>query len=160
MPVHNLTLFADYFQFYLQDEPSKGELSEAWTDEAVADLLALAPGVVGVGTVRNMDVPVRVELASAPPPTDYDGWDHVTECDLDVPSGRIVIAGCTDYFPDAVRITVDPGNYRVRIRYGGFDTLSEDGLRGDDRYDVVLWKAPPEGRRVLKRHAPFPKRAV
>jgi hypothetical protein len=160
MTVHSYTLFADYFQFYLQDEASEGDLAEAWTDEAVADFLALAPGVVGVGTVRNMDVPVTLEVASTPPSTSFMTWDHVTECDLDVPSGRIVIAGCTDYFPDAARIAVDPGNYRVRIFYGGFETLSEDGLDGKDHYKLVLWKAPPAGRQVLKRHAPFPKRGV
>jgi hypothetical protein len=50
-------LFADYFQFYLQDERAGGDLSESWTQEAVDRLLATAPGTIGVGTVRNMDVP-------------------------------------------------------------------------------------------------------
>jgi len=158
MPTYRL--FADYFQFYLQDERAKGDLSDAWTEQAVADLLALAPGTIGVGTVRNMEVPVQVEIAAAVPPIRLDGWDHAVECDIEVPSGRLVIAGCTDYFPDAARIPVEPGHYRARIRYGGFDTLSEDGLQGDDRYDIVLWKAPPGQPRVLKRHPPFDKGAV
>ena len=158
--VQTYRLFADYFQFYLQDEAADGNLGEAWTDQAVADLLALAPGTIGVGTVRNMEVAVKLEIASAPPVLDLDDWDHAVECDIEVPTGRLVIAGCTDYFPDAARINVQPGNYRVRIRYGGFDTLSEDGLDGEDHYDLVLWKAAPAGPQVLKRHAPFPKRAV
>jgi hypothetical protein len=58
-------LFADYFQFYLQDERAGGDLSESWTQEAVDRLLATAPGTIGVGTVRNMDVPVVVEIAGA-----------------------------------------------------------------------------------------------
>ena len=45
-----LTLFADYFQFYLQDEQALGDLSESSTEQATADLLALAPGTIGVGT--------------------------------------------------------------------------------------------------------------
>ncbi len=155
MTAYTYTLFADYFQFYLQDEGVNGDLSNAWTDEAVADLLALAPGTIGVGTVRNQDVAVSVELVATEPPLDLPGWDHVVECDIEVPSGRIVVAGCTDYCPTAARIPVDPGHYRARISYGGFETLSEDGLRGDDRYQVVLWKAPPGGARVLKRHPPF-----
>ncbi len=160
MAMHSYRLFADYFQFYLQDEAANGDLSDAWTDQAVADLVALAPGTIGVGTVRNMEVPVKVEIAAAPPPFQSSAWDHIVECDIDVPSGRIVIAGCTDYFPKAARIPVEPGHYRVRIYYGGFDTLSEDGLDGDDRYEVILWKAQAEGLRVLKRHPPFEKRAV
>ena len=37
-----LTLFADHFQFYVPDEAAKGDLSESWTAQAVADLLAPA----------------------------------------------------------------------------------------------------------------------
>ena len=29
--------------------------------------------------------------------------------------------------------------YRARIYYGGLNSLSEDGLEGDDHYRVVLW---------------------
>src|SRR4051794_28587591 len=93
-----LQLFADYHQFYLQDEQATGDLSDAWTDEAVNHLLALAPGVIGVGTVRSTDVPVEVEVVAAAPRDDPTVWDRINECSIDVPSGRIVIAGCADYF--------------------------------------------------------------
>jgi hypothetical protein len=146
-------LFADYFHFYLHDESAEGNLGERWTEEAVARLLAVAPCTVGVGTVRNMNVPVTVEVLDAEPHSDLDCWDHVTECSLEAPSGRIVIAGCTDYFPDAARIQVEPGAYRARISYGSLDTLSEDGLDGDDRYRVQLWQAPPIDPRVIKQRA-------
>jgi hypothetical protein len=146
-----LTLFADYFQFYLQDEVVKGDLSESWTEQAVADLLALAPGTIGVGTVRNMDVPVIVDVLDAPPNEPLDRWDHVTECSIEIPSGRLVVAGCTDYFPEAQRIQVVPGAYRARIFYGRLDSLSEDGLDGEDHYKVSLWPSETTGPVVLKR---------
>src|SRR5271157_5437345 len=104
MQIRQFRLFADYFQFYLQDERAKGDLSESWTEEAVAQLLALAPGTIGVGTVRNMEVPVDLELDDDLPNDDLNVWDHVNECSIEVPSGRIVVAGCTDYFPDAARV--------------------------------------------------------
>jgi len=144
-------LFADYFQFYLQDESAEGDLRDSWTEEAVARLLALAPGAVGVGTVRNVNVPVAVEVLDVEPDSDLDSWDHVTECSLEVATGRIVIAGCTDYFPDAARIEVEPGTYHARISYGSLDTLSEDGLDGNDHYRVQLWQATAIGPRVLKQ---------
>ena len=147
------TLMADYFQFYLQDERADGNLSDSWTDEAVQRLLAVAPGVIGIGTVRNMEVPVVVEMMDAEPAADAEAWDHVVECGLDVPSGRVVIAGCTDYFPDAARIDVQPGVYRARISYGSLNTLSDDGLHGDDRYRVQLWRADAIEPRVLKQRA-------
>ena len=146
-------LFADYFQFYLLDEAAEGDLGDSWSDEAVARLLAVAPGTIGVGTVRNMNVPVTVEIFDAEPDSDLESWEHATECSLEVPTGRIVIAGCTDYFPDAARIEVEPGAYRARISYGALETLSEDRLDGDDRYRVQLWKAPPIEPRVIKQRA-------
>jgi hypothetical protein len=146
-------LFADYFQFYLQDESMDGNLGDSWTAEAVTRLLAVAPGTVGVGTVRNMDVPVTVELLDGEPDSDVDVWDHVAECSLETSTGRIVIAGCTDYFPDASRIEVEPGLYRVRVSYGCLDTLSADGLDGDDRYRVQLWQGSAIEPRVIKQRA-------
>ena len=140
---HELELFADYHQFYVQDEDAKGDLSDAWTPEAVDRLLAIAPGTIGVGTVRNMDVPVVLEIHDGEPGDDGVEWDQVNECSIDVPSGSIVVAGCTDYFPDAVRIEAPAGTYRARIFYGDLSSLSEDGLDGDDHYKVVLWKGSP-----------------
>ena len=150
-----LNLMADYFQFYLQDESAKGDLSDSWGPEAVDRLLAVAPGAVGVGTVRNMAVPVSVEVLDAEPENDAESWDHVTECGLAVPTGRIVIAGCTDYFPDATRIEVSPGPYRIRISYGSLNSLSVDGLSGNDHYRVQLWPGPTVEPRVLKQRAAF-----
>lgn len=153
MKSFELALFADYFQFYIQDEAAKGDLSEAWSEEATGRLLAIAPGTVGIGTVRNMDVPVILEIREHEPEGDFSKWDLVVEASLDVASDRIVIAGCTDYFPDAKRIEVAPGNYRVRVSYGALDTLSEDGLSGDDHYRLQLWPASSTVVRILKQRS-------
>src|SRR5437667_8710327 len=105
-------IFADYHQFYLQDDDqSFGDLSEAWTDEATERLLAVAPHVIGVGTVRNMNVPVSVSIHDSRPIIDETQWDHITSASLKIDTGRIVVAGCTDYWPDAARIEVSPGMY-------------------------------------------------
>jgi len=151
MAMYDYRLFADYFQFYLQDESGEGNLSDAWTEQAVDRLLAVAPGTVGVGTVRNMEVSVTLEILGSEPDLHPAQWDHIVECPLVVSSPKIVIAGCTDYFPDAQRIPVEPGTYRVRVCYAGLDTLSEDGLDGDDRYQLQLWPAPSTEPVVLKQ---------
>ncbi|MGC4004898.1 MAG: hypothetical protein QM811_17985 [Pirellulales bacterium] len=148
---YHFDLFADYFQFYLQDESSESGLGESWTTEAYHRMLAVSDGIVVIGTVRNMTVPVDVELRDDAPTDSFDGWDQVNECGLDVNSGRIVIAGCTDYFAAAARIVVAPGNYRVRVFYGKLNTLSEDGLAGDDHYRVVLWPGESTSPQVLKQ---------
>jgi hypothetical protein len=138
-----LELFADYFQFYLQDEAVEGDLSNSWTDEAVDILLAATTGTIGVGTVRNMDVPVTLKTYETQPELLSDPENtigQINECDIELSSGKLVIAGCTDYFPEAKRIDLDKGIYRARIYYGNLDTLTEDGLDGDDFYEIHLWK--------------------
>jgi hypothetical protein len=50
------SLFADYYQFHLQDEPAVGDLGEAWNGDAVHRQLAVAPSTIGVGTARNVEV--------------------------------------------------------------------------------------------------------
>lgn len=153
MTSHPFTLFADYHQFYLQDESAEGDLSMAWTEEAERRRLAVAPGAVGIGTARAMDVPVTLEIHTQAPPPAPAAFELVVECALQVDSGRIVVAGCTDYFPDAARVAVAPGSYRVRACHAGLDTVSADELDGDDRYLVQLWPAPPIEPTVVRSQA-------
>jgi hypothetical protein len=150
---HNLELFADYYQFYIQDETADGNLSDAWNDDAVDRLLAVAPGVVGVGTVRNMDVTVTIDILDRSPTVESELFDHIVECSISIESGRIVAAGCTDYFPEAARIDVGPGVYRVRVSYAGLNSLSAGQLEGDDRYHLQLWPAPASEIVILKRRS-------
>ncbi len=142
-------LFADFWQFYLQDGNSDEWCD--WTREAGDRLLAVAPGVIGVGTVRSAIVPLVVEIVDGEPNDDMDSWDQVNECTIKVPSGRIVIAGCTDDRSDAAQIRVLPGSYRARIHYGNLYSRSADGLDGDDYYKVILWRAAPSPLRVSKQ---------
>ena len=153
MQSHQLEIFADYFQFYLQDETAQGDLSDAWDDPAVERMLATSSGMVGLGTVRNMRVPVTLEFLDAEPADDLAPFDHVAEGSLVMETGPLVVAGCTDYLRDAARFDIEPGTYRVRLSCSGLNSLSEDGLQGQDRYLVQLWQAPPIDPRVLKQHA-------
>ncbi len=149
--MHTFNLFADYFQFYLQDETIDGDLSDSWTNEAVTRLLAVAPGTVGVGTVRNMEVPVTLEVLASEPPLNVMAYDHIVEGSLSVAGKNLVIAGCTDYLPEAARIQIEPGDYRVRACFSCLDSLSEDDLDGEDRYHLQLWPAPPAHVAVIKQ---------
>lgn len=135
-------LFADYFQFYIQDENAEGIIGDSWSEEAVDRLLALAPGTLGVGTVRNMTVPVTINIFDSEPGmlADNEHIAQINECDLETNTGRLVVAGCTEYFAGAMRIDLTPGIYRARIYYGNLDKLSEDGLDGEDFYEIHLWR--------------------
>jgi len=144
MKRHDIELLADYQQFYLQDEPASGDLSEAWSQEAVDRLLAVGSSVVGVGTASAAIVPVTIELLESAPLDDLVAFDRVNECSLVIAQGPMVVAGCTDYFPEAIRIPIDPGTYRVRVSYLG---LCNPAL---ERYRVQLWLAPAIEPTVLK----------
>ncbi len=135
-------IFADYHQFYIRDDdPSYGDLSDAWTPESTDRLLALAPHTIGVGTARNMTVPVSMSILAQRPTLDAATFDRINEAAIEIATGRIVLAGCTDYVPDAPRIPCAPGRYGVLIGYRNLTRLSEDGLDGDDSYHLYLWPA-------------------
>ena len=146
-------IFADYYQFYLQDELSQGDLSENWTEETVERMLALGSGVVGIGTLRNSIVPVTVELHDLEPVKEYEQWDQVAECTIEVPSGNIVIARCSDYFPDAARIEVSPGTYRARILYGSLSPRSNSTDGEEFIYVIQLWAGSAIDANIHKRRA-------
>jgi len=147
-----LSLFADYFQFYLQDAaalPAEISFAEAWTEEAIDRQLAAMPRALGVGTSRNMTVPVVVEIGTAPPDDD-PAAELVTEASFEVASNQLVVMGCTDYAPDAARVEVVPGRHRARVFYYDQESVRDDGLEGDDRYRVVVWPDPePVPPRIL-----------
>ena len=152
MSLHNFSLFADYFQFYIQDESVGGSLADAWNEDAFNRMLAIAPGIVAVGTLRNTNVPVSIEILDSSPHLDLDDWDHLVECAILIKNNSIVVAGCTDYVPEAARIDIAPGTYRVRVGYAGLTTESADILTGNDRYVLQLWQAAAIEPRVLKQY--------
>jgi len=150
---HNLDLFADYFQFYVCDGQSETDTGMLWDQIATDRMLAAGPDLVAVGTARNMDVPVTIEILSREPASDVADWDQVIECGVMFASGTVMAFGCTDYRPDAARFAVEPGTYRARVSYADLDDLSDDGLDGNDRYRVQLWPGPAGPIAVIKQRA-------
>ena len=145
MREYKFEIFADYFQIDLDDCQNMAD-SIDWNKETIENLFAVGYQMMTIGTARNMTVPVTIEIRDEAPSDDFDEWDHVNECSLEVPSGCIRIYGCRDPYK-APQIAVTPGWYRVRIYYGNLDSLSWNGLDGDDHYTIVLWQvayAPPQ----------------
>jgi hypothetical protein len=149
MQKQSFDLFADYHQFYLWDEKVSPDAPSDYTDDDVARRLKAAPHVVVVQPVRAMTVPVTVEVHDAEPAFDQGAWDHIAECSLDLPSGKLQVHECTG--GSVARFSVSPGVYRVRAFFGKLSSLDEDHFEGDDHYTVVLWPAPASELRVLKQ---------
>ncbi|WP_327000132.1 hypothetical protein OHA72_34020 [Dactylosporangium sp. NBC_01737] len=155
-----LRLFADYHQIHLFDEGSAADVADAWTDEAVADNVAVAGDAIAVGTAVNVFVAVTVEVLQRPPAAGTDGFDHVVEGSMQVRSGRMVVMGCTDYEPDAVRFEVPVGWLRLRVSRSNLEVAARLGIDSDEdpatmeRLLVQVWPAPPQPPVVVKRWQP------
>lgn len=141
---YRFELFADYFQFYLLDDKGFPNVANIWTKDSFSRKLAVGEGIIVTGTARNMNVPVTIKIQHKEPMLELDKWDKVNECSLTVTSGKIVVMGATDLYNNAPRINVQPGIYRVRVHYGSLDNLSEDGLEGEDHYELILWSVSKE----------------
>jgi ribosomal protein S18 acetylase RimI-like enzyme len=142
MQRYEIHLIADYHHFCLQDDDARyGDLSSAWTEEAIEKAIAPAPHAIGVGTARDAEVPVTVELHEARPDIDFDAWDRVNLASLRIDSGRLVVAGGADSFRDAFRIRLRPGTYEALVCYGG---------SREERYLVALYPGTEQTARELK----------
>ena len=144
-------VLADCQQFYLHDEVADcGELE--WTQEATDKLLTVAPGVLGIGTVRGDFVPIVLELSDEQPDDDLKQWDQVNECSLEITSSQLIVANVFNggnMITDQ-KIPLGAGTYRARLYYGDLASVTH-GERATDHYRVVLWRAAPGAMRVLKQ---------
>lgn len=136
---HEFEIFADYHQFYLEDENSLHETGNIWNQETHERMLATEDGLVAVGTARNTEVPVTIEIHENEPVLELTSFSRVNECSLRIWSNKMTIAGCTDYLPEAARIDIEPSIYRVRILYKNLESV-ENEIDGDDSYTLQLWK--------------------
>jgi hypothetical protein len=133
-------VFADFHQFLIGD-PSADWGDLRWSPQAVDEMFVQGDGYVAVGTARNMPVPVTVRLVGALQAVS-GGWDRVREGTLRVTSGEVVVMGVTDNGASGGRLAVPSGAYRLRVLYGNLNSLSDDGLSGDDDYVIELAPLP------------------
>ncbi len=104
-----------------------------------------------------MTVAVTLELHTRAPRPDADQFDNVVEASLKATSGRLVILGCTDYFPDAQRIPAEPGWLRVRVSRWNLRNAARAGHLSDDdaetmeRLRIQVWPDPRRPPADIKR---------
>lgn len=136
---HIVEIYPDYHQFYLIDNNVDPDFTGIWTPNALKNMIGLKNGLVGISTARISNIPITLTVRDFAPAIELDKYDKINECSLNVPSGKIVVMGCTDYIPEAKRIIVNPGVYRLYIKYGNLDKISEDALEGEDFYEIDMW---------------------
>lgn len=152
MSLYHFQLFADYFQFYLMDVKSNDDTSEIWSKEALENKLGILKNTLAVGTFRNVDVNVEIELCECEPTVNFEQWDQLTIGYFEIFSGECAVLGCTDYLPDAKIITLKPGNYAALSLAKGLNTIVTEWEVADDLYKVMLWPSDQKVFKTLKNY--------
>jgi len=154
MNLLQLTVFADYFQIYLNDYSAIESYMPEWSNEDYQTMLHADTNGIVISTVRNMDVEVNIKIEESGPQIDFSKWDHVVESGLELSTGELVIRGATELTESAFRIRLNPGGYRFLFCYSGLGTLSEDGLEGDDKYSVFIWRGDAHLKKTVLKQWP------
>lgn len=157
--VHRFSIFADYFQFIVQDENSEDDFGSIWTEQALNSMVAVGETAICPGTLRNMDVPVEVHVLEAEPAVVFERYDHIVEGAFSSPTGRLVAMGCTEYFPDAPRFEIAPGTYRFLYLISGVHTITAEWEPAEDLYCLYIWPGEARDSHLLK-HWKVPTDAV
>jgi hypothetical protein len=155
--VHELIVFADNFQIQIQDLKEESDFPESWNDALLTQLYVVGDSVLGLGTVRDLDVELTIEVNSDRmddkeiyTDPDCSDYDHVVQCNIEVPSGELLISGCTESFDEASKITVPPGSYGLRIFWSNLDSTDDLGFEGDDHYKIEMWPNTYFEERIIK----------
>jgi hypothetical protein len=153
MSKYQLEMFADYFQIWLEDRETfkYQEFQPKFTDQHLSDRVWVYPQMIIMFTVRNFTVPVTLEIVDAKPgDVDLMDWDHIVEASIEVISSSFTISGLNDV-AELTYHGYPNTTYRVRMCHANLDSLSEDGLDGDDHYKIVVWPEAYKDVVVLKR---------
>ena len=132
------------------DEGSATDFSTVWTEEAFSRMLAIGPGAICPGTLRNVEVPVQIVFTDQAPSLSLNQVDHAAEASLSISSGKLVVTSCTDYGPDAPRIEVPPGHYRALFVATGISSITTEWDPADDKYTLFLWPGSEREAKLIK----------
>lgn len=143
----------NHFQFYIQDRYKGAGINRRLGEELLSRDFAVGKGIVLVAVKSEFaQIPIAVEFDQNPLEIlNFEDWDKIVECSIDVVSGELVFVGCAS---DPVResfglLEVSPGVYRLRIFFGGQDSVGSSGA-ATDHYLVQVWPSTDVVETVVK----------
>jgi len=152
--VHRFNIFADYFQFIVEDADSKDDFGTLWNDAAVAMMVAAGETGLSLGTLRNVDVAIDLHIVNGPPAIQLEHVDHAVEGAFTSPTGKLAVMACTEFLPDAPQLQIQPGTYRFIYVVSGAQTIQTEWDPADDLYSLYIWPAQRREPRLLKQWTP------
>jgi hypothetical protein len=135
-------LFTDYNQFVVFDSSRANWGNDLWTDQELEAMFIQGDGYITVGTRRRFSAPVTVRVLEGDAPAVKA--DKTQRGTLSIPSGVLEVSGVSDNGLSGGKLTVEPGEYSVRVDYLNLDSVDEDEIEGDDRYIVTLQPLTPD----------------
>lgn len=151
---YHLPLFADHYQFCLEDEAADPPEDDMWDEEASDRLVAVETGRVWIGTCRESVVPIAIEVHDRQPQAEMGKYEHIVECGLVMRGCHLIVAGCTEDLASAARIPLPVGVYRLRISFANISATPGSACPGPEAYEVQIWPAAYCETRILSRQAP------
>ena len=172
-------------QFAVGDSDAGGEPGDLESDAALTNRVVVSDYQTefSVLTARyGRYASVLIDILDAEPSSDDSAWDHVVDCNLNVPSGQIDLwttCGNTVFSkdtrePENAEISVEPALYRVRIHFGNLavmdQRLAETGHESSplyyggetipldeeldtmDYYHLMLWPVAMSEINILKQY--------
>ncbi|MVM36128.1 hypothetical protein GO755_39315 [Spirosoma sp. HMF4905] len=143
---YTLSLFADYFQVFIYDACLDWSTvrieADWWTEQDSIDMFASKENgrLIVMETFRNFNVPIEVAVLETEPPIhSLDKWDQSVECSIRTQSSGILIAELANEGQNGLLIEGAGPNWRLRIYYGGQNTIDRMGIEGKDHYLIELW---------------------
>lgn len=146
-----------YFQFFIQDSEWFEEVSGASFDSDTKDhgFLALDGKVVVFVASEFSPIEIEVQVLDAPPEGQLNSrFDRIIECPLFLPSGQMILCGCPDgpVYGRFGEFKVAPGAYRLRIHYGGLDSVQPDAT-SSDFYLIQAWPSDDAFSEIIKPYS-------
>lgn len=154
MSVHRFTIFADYSQFIVQDEDSEDDFGVLWNDAAAATMIATGGTALALGTLRNVEVKVELHVFDGAPEISLEDFDHAVEGAFSSPTGKIAVMACTDFFPDAAQLMIQPGSYHFIYLVSGASTIQTEWDDANDLYSLYIWPGAPRETHLVKQWKP------
>ena len=145
---YNLEVDANYFQISVQDYYDSDFVGYELSETSIKEQIAVGKNLFIILTVSERIVPLTLEILDNKPVLNYEDWDHIVECGLNVVSGLISVDYAIKLVDCTFYLKLAKGNYGVLIGSKNLDSVENGGLDGDDSYHIFLW---PESKQVEKK---------
>jgi len=138
---------APRFGFEILDPSINSKLDSFVADERLEKGYSLREGLISIAVIAEFsEIPITVEFDRYGfEPVDEAKWDRIVEVPISL-KGQFLVFDDMDEFG---RLELWPGNFRVRIYYGGQNTRQIDGS-SNDYYLIQIWPSKDKEEKIIK----------